>query len=136
MGYGKKINELLQKRGITVAELSRMTNIRPTTLYSIIDNDSSDLKISVARAICDALDIPFSELTGFSMDNKLSSLLAIFPGAEIQHNPSGETILDLANLEELAPYFSLNSIGRKRALEYINELIKIPEYKCKKEDLS
>ena len=114
MGYGKKINELLQKRGITVAELSRMTNIRPTTLYSIIDNDSSDLKISVARAICDALDIPFSELTGFSMDNKLSSLLAIFPGAEIQHNPRGETILDLANLEELAPYFSLNSIGRKK----------------------
>ena len=128
MGYGKKINELLQKQNMTVAELSRKTHIKPTTLYSIIDNDSSDLKISVAYAISNALNISFSELTGLPINSKFNSLYDFFPDAEIKTNGDGHYEVKLANLAELKPYYSLNSKGRRRAQEYFKELNQIKEY--------
>lgn len=127
MGYGKKITALLQKHHISVAELSRRTHIKPTTLYSIIDNDNADLKISIAQSIANAIGISFYEFTGIPMTTDIESLVSLFPGAEISSR-NGKPALKLANLKELSAFFSLNQKGKERALLYIDDLNKIPEY--------
>lgn len=64
MGIGKNISALLEKRGITVAQLSRETGIAATTVYSIIQRDSDSVTISTLQKVCDALDVEIWEIIG------------------------------------------------------------------------
>ena len=41
MGYGKNLKQALDDKGMTVRDLCRQTDISPTTIYSIIQRDSS-----------------------------------------------------------------------------------------------
>lgn len=127
MGYGNRISILLKEHNMSVAELSRKTGIRPTTLYSIIDNDSLDIKISVARKISEVFNISLSDFAGFEVGDNMTNLLQYLPDSKIDRSDNKNRIF-LFNIKELQPYFSLNSKGRKKALSYINDLSKLPEY--------
>ena len=56
MGYGKNLKHALDDKGMTVRDLWRQTDISPTTIYSIIQRDSS-VRYDFALRIANVLDI-------------------------------------------------------------------------------
>lgn len=61
MGYGKKLKEILDEKGITVKELSKQCGTAPTTLYSIIQKDTN-IRFDTALRIANVLNIPVSTI--------------------------------------------------------------------------
>lgn len=64
MGVGKRIKGILEERNMTVVELSDLTKIPSTTLYSMIKRDSDTEKIDVIQKVMDALDVKMEDLVG------------------------------------------------------------------------
>lgn len=67
MGVGNKLKELLKKKNVTVAELSRESKISAQTLYSIINRDSN-ISFENAILIAKILDIDYLELVDTEND--------------------------------------------------------------------
>ena len=61
MGDGKKLKEIIDKRGINVRELSRRTGINHSSLYTLINRDSN-LRFDYALRIANELDIDVNEI--------------------------------------------------------------------------
>ncbi len=57
MGIGKILKGVLAKRNIKVSELSDMTGIPRSTLYSMIQRDSSKIDSKHLSNICNVLDV-------------------------------------------------------------------------------
>lgn len=81
MGIGKRLEDLMIKRGINANELAKMIGVAPTTLYSMIKRDSNRVDIDLVIRIAHAL--------GMSADEFLSTepytpntLAAHFEGEE------------------------------------------------------
>ena len=68
MGVGNKLKELLKKKNMTVAELSRESKISAQTLYSIINRDSN-ISFDNAIIIASILDIDYFELVDVKNSN-------------------------------------------------------------------
>lgn len=64
MGIGKNINDQIEKKGITVAQLSRETGIAATTVYSIIQRDSDSVAVNTLQKIAEALGVEIWDLIG------------------------------------------------------------------------
>ena len=62
MGYGKNLKNELEKRKMSVAELSRRTGIAESTLRSAISRDTS-LNLQNAKKISAELLIPVNKIT-------------------------------------------------------------------------
>ena len=70
MGDGKKLKEIIDKRGINVRELSRRTGINHSSLYTLINRDSN-LRFDYALRIANELEIDVNEIIGrLCFDNK------------------------------------------------------------------
>ena len=61
MGYGQNLKNILDSKGMTVKELALKAKIAPTTLYSIIQRDTS-IRFDTALRISNILDIPISSI--------------------------------------------------------------------------
>ena len=61
MGYGTNLKKILDEKGLTIKELSRKTGIAATTLYSIVQRDTS-VRYDSAIKIASVLDIPISAI--------------------------------------------------------------------------
>lgn len=68
MGFGKNLELSLKEHNISVAELSRRTNISVQTLYSIIRRDSNRVNMDLLRKIEDAIGDPEYSLSTAQMD--------------------------------------------------------------------
>lgn len=55
MPYGHKIRKLLEERGMTQAELSRLSGIKESNISYIVNNDRS-VRENTLRRICAALN--------------------------------------------------------------------------------
>lgn len=61
MPYGRKLKDILDEKGISQAELSRMTGIEPSNISYIVNNDRNVREKTLAR-ICEALKIDPREI--------------------------------------------------------------------------
>ena len=61
MGYGANLKKVLDEKGLTVKDLSRKTGIAATTLYSIVQRDTS-VRYDSAIKIAGVLDIPINAI--------------------------------------------------------------------------
>ena len=61
MGDGQKLKEILDKQGKSVRWVAKETTISPTTLYSIIQKDTS-IRFDFALRIANVLGIEVSEI--------------------------------------------------------------------------
>ena len=61
MGDGKKLKAVLQKHGVNIKQLSRMTGINPSTLYSIVQKDSV-IRFDYGIKIASELGIDVNEI--------------------------------------------------------------------------
>ena len=57
MGLGLELKKILKDKGMSVAELSRLSGVSANTLYAIISRDSSDISLSTLYKISDALNL-------------------------------------------------------------------------------
>ena len=61
MGYGANLKKILDEKGMTIKDLSRKTGIAATTLYSIVQRDTS-VRYDSAIKIAGILDIPINSI--------------------------------------------------------------------------
>ena len=57
MGIGKKLDELMKKRGTNANELAQKVGVAPTTIYSMIKRDSKKADIEVLIKISEELGV-------------------------------------------------------------------------------
>jgi len=65
MAFGKKLQELLDAKNISIAEAARITGISDNTLRSIIARDSNEIGISIAVKISKAFRISIDDIQGW-----------------------------------------------------------------------
>lgn len=74
MGFGKRLKQVLGEKGITVAQLSRDTNIPKSTIYSMIQRDSEP-SFEDLLVISSALNLDFEDFASIpDEDFSLSSM--------------------------------------------------------------
>lgn len=138
MGYGKKLKEILDKKNMTVIDLSKATKINKSTIYTIIRNDAN-IRYDFALRIANALEIDINEIcqtdtfiTGETMPElpklpkkdkkkqaidytkyRTSAIYALFDEKEL---PRVDMIL--------SKFYSLTDEGRQDTLNFINALLK------------
>lgn len=79
MGIGKKIEEMMKKRGTNANELAQKTGLTASTIYSMIQRDSSRVDIDILLKVAHALDITADELISDQAPLK-NTLAAHFEG--------------------------------------------------------
>lgn len=125
LGFGKQLGIVLKEINMSVTDLSRLTSIPASTLYSIIDRDTKNVGIDKVKKIETALNIIPGDILYnllFDIDFDVSTRQRDF-----YH------IGDEARLHILFTlYDSLSAIAQVKVLEYLEDLAKIPEY-AKKE---
>ena len=62
MGDGRRLKELLDERNMSVRSVAKQAGISPTTLYTIVQNDTA-IRFDFALRIANVLDISHVETT-------------------------------------------------------------------------
>lgn len=57
MGIGSKLKKLIEEKNTNVNALANRANVKPTTLYSIIERDNTKVDIDVLIAIAKVLGV-------------------------------------------------------------------------------
>lgn len=57
MAIGKKLDELLEKRGMNARELSKKIDVPPSTIYSIIQRNNKKVDIDILLNVADVLGV-------------------------------------------------------------------------------
>lgn len=57
-----RLSELLEGKGMTQAELARLTHIRPSTVCDMYNNNCAFVKLEHIERICKVLDCGVDEL--------------------------------------------------------------------------
>ena len=81
MGIGKRLEELMEKKGINTNELARLIGVAPTTLYSMIKRDSNRVDIDLVIKIAHALGMTADEFLSAEAPAP-NTLAAHFEGEE------------------------------------------------------
>lgn len=103
MGFGKQLGLVLKELNTSVSELSKKTDIAPSTIYSIIDRDTKNVGINTVKKIEKALDL----VPGDSIYNLLYDINMV----ENNQNGSRATkIQELIELVERIPDKRLDSL--------------------------
>lgn len=126
MSAGSKIREFRKMNGLTQKQLSELTGIAEITIRQY-EAEKYNPKMQNLIKISDVFNVPVAALLDLSQDDQLLNILHSVPSATIK-NIDGKQHIDLFNVKELTPYFTLNSKGKKKALSYIEDLSKLPEY--------
>lgn len=118
--YYRKANSITQKK------LSELTGIHEVTIRQYEAGKYSP-KYNNLKKIANVFGINPTDLIGVQQDSPIASILEQIPSATIEDGAEGKRI-NLLNIRELHNYFCLNKKGKAKALSYINDLAKLPEY--------
>ena len=129
MGFGKQLKEVLFEIGMSVATLSRETNIPATTIYSIINKDIDNVGLDKVKKIEKAINaipgnITYNLLYGIEPD-KAEVSTRQYDFYSLEDNTRRFLLTEKYNL--------LNVKGQVKTLEFIEDMSKIPDY-CKDQD--
>ena len=134
MGLGKRLQELMEERGMKQADLCRAADITPSTLSSIITRDNSKVSIDLFLRICKALDCKPEYFA-----SEITEPEAKKPLEELKTNSEclqAETFIDeLAekyNIDEfvkraLTAYMSLTDSEKEAVKRFFDKLTPPPE---------
>ncbi|MBO6241434.1 MAG: helix-turn-helix transcriptional regulator [Butyrivibrio sp.] len=148
MGDGKQLKETLQKHGVNVRQLSKMTGIKATTLYSIVQKDSFirfDYGLKIAHVLNEDVNVICTSkpLDGKMAEEDVYKMLGDVPEA-MDKNRMKEYLLKKAfpllklfgskNMtvvdEFLRAYYQLPDKDRKEMIEHMDIIVKyhsVPE---------
>ena len=143
MGDGRRLKEILDERNMSVRSVAKQAGISPTTLYTIVQNDTA-IRFDFALRIANVLDIetaeicskmPYEQNFGEEVLPKLpSGLDDMMDGNRIKRylnnslyplmNYFGKDNLPMVD-QHLTNYYMLNDEGRKDVDQFIESLLKI-----------
>ena len=143
MGDGRRLKEILDERNMSVRSIATQAGISPTTLYTIVQNDTA-IRFDFALRIANVLDIetseicskmPYEQNSGEEVLPKLpSGLDDMMDGNRIKRylnnslyplmNYFGKDNLPMVD-QHLTNYYMLNNEGRKEVDQFIESLLKI-----------
>lgn len=139
MTTGEKIKAARKKAGLTQKELGAMLGISQAAIVQFERKDSN-MKLDTIRKIADALGVKLYELVDdwskFSHEELLHDFIQK-SNSEDELDAAEEMLKSLENnyrekypLSErlIASYELLNEAGKEKAVIYIEDLSKIPEY--------
>lgn len=107
MTTGEIVRKLRIEKGYTQNELAIMLGLTLSTLQKYESGAIQNLKIDTLRELCHIFEVPPVAFVFPAIDDKLQDILAEWL---------------------LAEYTALNKMGRKKVINYINDLQKIDEY--------
>lgn len=124
MGFGKNLKNVLIEVDMSVADLSRITEIPPTTLYSIINKDIDNVGLDKVKRIEKAVGaIPGSIIHNLLYD--INSKTAEVSTRQYDFYSLGDDTREYLTSKN---YHKLNIKGQVKVAEYTEDLTKIPEY--------
>lgn len=123
MIVSENIRYFRKERGYTQKQLSELAGIATITLQQY-ELEKREPKLENLQKIADALGVPIAALLDIDETDQALNTLSGFKNVDV--NPAKYP--DMFNLKELEPYFSLNRKGKNKALSYIEDLAKLPEY--------
>lgn len=126
MTVGEQIKFYRTESNMTQKKLSKLTGIAEITIRQY-EAGKYQPKIGNLQKIADILNIPLAALLDMPENSEILDIASRFPSATVNES-SGNKEFDLVNLDELHAYFTLNDKGKRKALSYIDDLSKLPEY--------
>lgn len=111
MAFGKTLKEIIDRKGITAAELSRRTGIPKTTLSSIFKSDTDKISIELFLDICEAVEC---DPTEFYRSYKKQYYFKPIQNSFNQLKPHEQHLIDL--LRQLSTIEQGTIIGRAELL--------------------
>ena len=127
---GDNIKRIRKEKKITQKELGEMLGVSQSAINQF-ENNKSTPKTQTLQKIADALDVPISFLMGFDLFNsklkKNPKILELYAGSA---QKQVENIINKQKEERLLFCFDdLYDTGKEKAIEQVELLTKIPEYK-------
>lgn len=126
MDFYKVLQELLEKKNLSIPEMSRVTGIPDSTIRSIINRKSKTVSLEIAFKISHALNVSLEELSGENVDMAYSDV-----GSNTNENKN------TPNEDEqklVTDFRKLNAIGQQKALSDVNDLTQINKYTIDNEE--
>ena len=108
---------------ITQKQLSEITGIAEITIRQY-EAGKYQPKLENLKKIADALSVPLAALLDIDETDQALNTLSDFKNVDVKQTQYP----DMFNLKELESYFTLNRKGKDKALSYIDDLAKLPEY--------
>ena len=116
-GFYDRIEELLQKKGLSKRQLAIKAGVPYQTVISAFRRKSEGFSLEYKTKIAEALEVNLSDLYGFQIDPEKERTLAL----EVKAIEKQEKKL-------LQSFRKLNSDGQKKVIDYITDLSEIPKY--------
>ena len=123
MTVSENIRYFRKERGYTQKQLSELAGIATITLQQY-ELEKREPKLENLQKIAEVLGIPIAALLDIDETDQALNTLSDFKNVDVKQTKYP----DMFNLKELEPYFSLNRKGKDKALSYIDDLAKLPEY--------
>ncbi len=115
MAIGKRLDALLQARGVKPGSLATLTGINKNTIYAIIKRDSEKVNMVALHKIADALHV--------SIDYFFDETIDMYLPAQDEENPAPES--SNSERDEVYTLFtSLSEENQKRLLDFARVLLK------------
>ena len=112
MGYGEYIKNLLDEKGMSVAELSRLTGIPSSSLYATIRRNSEKMDMSYLEKISKVMNVSIDRLSGaLDWNDEIG---------DIDYN------LSASDQEALEHFRPLNDKNKDKARDYM-DLLKLQQ---------
>lgn len=119
MDFGKKVKEIRKSKGLSQRELGEKMGITQQTIAQY-ERAIEQPKLTTVRKLAEALDVPIGELV---------TDWASFSHEEIVLGWVTPTKNDL-----MKHYQKLNTKGRRKVVDYAEDMAKIPEYQDQPEE--
>lgn len=137
MSVGDNIQKIRKERKITQADLAKKANLSEISIRKY-ENGSRYPKLESIRRISAALDVPVSSLIDDWVEISPEEIMdgLTYQGGGFYGKEAPKEVYDkfIQRLTDKKSELSrkidvLNSIGQQKALDYVDDLSKIPEYR-------
>ncbi len=117
MKLGEKLNLLIKQKNMTVNQVAVEANVPPSSLYSIIQRNSTKVDIDSFIRICNVLACKPEDFS--------DEILKVSLPENIQVNN-----IIMSDEKQLLEYYrSFNSDGKEEALKRLSEMAQLEQYK-------
>ncbi len=120
--FYKILQNIMNKKDLSIPEVSRRTGIADSTIRSIISRKTKNISLDVAFKLSNGLDVTLEELNGEAKD---------FNSTATKINVTNEVNSMPFNIKEkklLKSFYQLNDMGKEKAIDNIQDLTQIDKY--------
>lgn len=119
MDFGKKVKEIRKSKGLSQRELGEKMGITQQTIAQY-ERAIEQPKLTTVRKLAEALDVPIGEL--------------VTDWASFSHEEIAMDWVAPSKNELLKHYQKLNTQGKRKVVDYAEDMANIPKYQAQPEE--